>query len=114
MSVIITGTAYEIYWKQLIFEVLKKNEADESKAYALNWAGTKKSGYSFGYVQWDLASTNPTGRNLLLDILMKATDVNGNYLVADIDPQTQREDDTLIRKTRVREELLLILESIVL
>ena len=97
MSVIITGTPYQIQWKQLIFEVLKKNEANESQAYQLSFAGTNKSGYSFGYVQWDLASLNPVGRTLLSDILKNATDANGNYIVADNDPLTQRENDALVR-----------------
>ena len=47
------------------------------------------SGYSFGYVQWDLAK-NPTARTILQNILENATNAAGQYIVEDNNPQTGR------------------------
>jgi uncharacterized protein YukE len=75
-----TGTATQIYWKERMFPVLLFNEIGSQSAYALRWAGTAGSGYSFGYVQWDLA-TNATARTILRNILENATDAAGQYIV---------------------------------
>ena len=58
-----TGTADQQYWKRKIYEVFLLNELGPNPAYALRWAGTAGSGYSFGYVQWDLA-TNSAARTI--------------------------------------------------
>jgi len=52
-------------FKDLVRHMLIKNELGrlnkEGDAYKLSNAGTKKSGYSFGQPQWDLAN-NSGGR----------------------------------------------------
>ena len=90
-----TGTADQQYWKQKIYEVFLLNELGSNPAYALRWAGTAGSGYSFGYVQWDLA-TNSTARTILQNILENATHAAGQYIVEDNDPQTERANDNLV------------------
>src|SRR5262245_44753984 len=90
-----TGTADQQYWKQKIYGVFLLNELGPNPAYALRWAGTAGSGYSFGYVQWDLAK-NPTARTILGNILENATNATGQYIVQDNNLNTGRTNDTLI------------------
>lgn len=93
-----TGTADQITWKQKIHDVLVRNElgGNTNLAFALSFAGSR-SGYSFGYAQWDLA-TNSTVRNTtFLEILQNATDANGQFIIHDDDPTTGRTNDTLIQ-----------------
>ena len=93
--IIFTGTADQQYWKQKIYEVFLLNELGPNPAYALRWAGTAGSGYSFGYVQWDLAK-NPTARTILQNILENATNATEQYIVQDNNPNTERANDNLI------------------
>jgi Ca2+-binding RTX toxin-like protein len=92
-----TGTATEILWKNKFHNLFLLNELGSGlySAYELNYAGSK-SGYSFGYAQWDLAN-NGFGQNLFEDILLNAVDGNGNYIIDDGDPNTSRQNDLLVQ-----------------
>jgi len=92
-----TGTSYQIAWKQKIHDVLVLNElgGNTALAYVLSYAGSK-SGYSFGYAQWDIAK-NATAAGILKDILQNAKNADGQYIIADGDQNTGRADDTVIK-----------------
>src|SRR4030095_10576711 len=89
------GTDDQKYWKQKMYEVFLLNELGSKTAYTLSWAGTAGSGYSFGYVQWDLAK-NSTARTILRNILENATNAAGQYIIEDNDSETGRSNDSLI------------------
>ncbi len=62
-------------FKQKLFSLMKKNEG--TKVYELSWAGTASSGWSFGWVQFDLgagkAYVSTLARITLKDILINAS-----------------------------------------
>lgn len=66
-------------FKQKLFSLMKKNESD--KAYSLTWAGTAESGWSYGWVQFDLANGPDIGNDKFWDILQNAKDSNGNKII---------------------------------
>ena len=97
MSIIFTG---DIAFKNKLFNVLRKNESGSSRAlgsedtaYVLTAPGSSNSGWSFGYIQYDLSTGNADGIKLFTDILLNAVDTNGKYIVDDGDPTTDREHD---------------------
>ena len=69
-----------IGFKQNLLSLMKVNET-EAKAYTLTWAGTAASGWSYGWVQFDLASGPNIGRDKFENILKSATDSNGNKII---------------------------------
>jgi hypothetical protein len=105
-----TGTPDVIAFKEKFNRVLAANEIEGRSPYALYWAGTAKSGYSFGVPQWDLAQGKSTTNNRFLDILLNAKDSSGNYIVDDGNPNTGRGtaaniEDTLVRDLFARAKL---------
>jgi len=91
-----TGTAYQITWKQKMHSVFVLNELGPASPYVLSYAVLGKSGYSFGYPQWDVAN-NDAAVVILLDILQNATNASDQYIIQDGDPNTGRNDDALIQ-----------------
>lgn len=81
-------------FKQKLFSLMKKNET-ENKAYQLSYAGGN-SGYSYGWVQFDLASGPKIGKDKFATILKNATDSNGNKII----PSDQEE--TLFKAARTK------------
>ena len=67
-----------IGFKQTLFTVLKQNESD--KAYQLSKADGD-SGWSYGWLQFDLAKGPPIARNTFSDILRNAKDEQGNKII---------------------------------
>lgn len=96
-----TGTTAEIAFKQKLHRVLEKNELNGESAYALRWAGTANSGWSFGVPQWDLSVGSTFNSNLFLDILLNATDSAGNFVIDDGDAATARGTPANILDTAV-------------
>ncbi len=104
MSITFTGTPEIIRKKNLIHGPLFQNELSSilSSVYKLSHAGTGKSGYSFGFPQWDVLhptkvdETGRTDRDLLLDILRNAKDSSGNYIISDALDTTNRNQDEKI------------------
>ena len=102
MMVDFTGTAEEKAFKSKIHQMLLLNELGgvEARAYQLG-IGDGKSGYSFGFAQWDLVSNNQTAWGILHDILQNAIVWNDfsfehEYVIDDGDPNTDRSHDTTI------------------
>ena len=82
----------DVAFKTKLLQLLTTNETGGAKQiapYELSWAGTPKSGWSFGEVQYDLAQ-NETGRKTFVEVLLNAKDGGGNYIVADNDHGTER------------------------
>lgn len=72
-------------FKKKLHQVFLKNELGNKSPYSLCHAGADrpKSGFSFGYNQWDVAN-NETGFDLLADILTQARDDRGEaFLTGD-------------------------------
>src|SRR5262249_48342077 len=106
MMVDFTGTAEEKAFKNKIHQMLLLNELGgiEAKAYRLSLANSS-SGYSFGFVQWDLAKNNRMAWGILFDILQNATILNDfsfehEYIVDDNNSSTDRAHDTIIESLR--------------
>lgn len=86
-----TGTPDEIRLKGLLHDLFIQNELGGASPYALSFATTGKSGYSFGIPQYDL-SKNTDARDILRAILENATS-GGSFMVDDGNPATGRSDD---------------------
>src|SRR4029453_4670561 len=106
MMVNFTGTAEEKAFKSKIHQMLLLNELGgvEARAYQLG-IGDGKSGYSFGFAQWDLVTNNQTAWGILYDILQNATIWNEfsfeyEYVIDDNDPNTSRARDTIIESLK--------------
>ncbi|PKN20071.1 MAG: hypothetical protein CVU71_06860, partial [Deltaproteobacteria bacterium HGW-Deltaproteobacteria-6] len=68
--------------KKLLNDMYMANELKNGYgAYEISHAQKGNSGYSFGPVQWDLKK-NDAGRDIFIDILANATDVNGNKIIS--------------------------------
>lgn len=88
------GTADEVRAKSLFSDVLLLNEVGyqitesgettpgSTSPFRLEHAPGGESGYSFGFVQWDLAN-NIDGPDILRDILLKSEDTEGNLIFAE-------------------------------
>lgn len=92
-----TGTPSEVQFKQRLERMVEKNELSGRSPYALYWANTPSSGWSFGVFQYDIAGLS-SARTLILDILTNATSVTGSYIVDDGNPATSRTADTEIAR----------------
>jgi hypothetical protein len=82
-------------FKQTLFEAEKINEIGNRSclAYGLSWAGTKTSGWSYGWLQFDLSGKLEIGKNTLLDILKNAkwdSDGSGHKKGDNIIPDKKR------------------------
>src|SRR5262249_16043035 len=102
MMVDFTWTAEEKACKSKINQmlVLKEVGGVEANAYKLG-TGNRKSGYSFGFAQWDLVSNHAIAWGILYDILQNATILNDftfehDYVIDDGDPNTNRARDSII------------------
>ncbi|MCK9395813.1 MAG: hypothetical protein M0Q44_09510, partial [Methylobacter sp.] len=96
MSINFTG---DVTFKNKLFTLMGLNEASgktSNTPYVLSWANTANSGWSFGYIQYDLSTGNADGNDLFKDILRNAVDSAGNYIIDDGDPTTGRLDDKLV------------------
>jgi Ca2+-binding RTX toxin-like protein len=109
MSIIFTG---DITFKNKLFNVLRKNESgtkkalgSEDTAYVLTAPGSTNSGWTFGYIQYDLSTGNTDGIDLFKDILMNAVDTNGQYIIDDGDPTTDRAHDTKVKELLSKAQL---------
>jgi hypothetical protein len=71
--------------------------------YQLTWAPGARSGWSFGWMQFDLASGNSFGLNTFAKVLLEAKDASGNFTIDDGDPHTGRGTPTSIGDVRVRD-----------
>ena len=101
-----TGSPTDIFWKELFHKVFLRNElgseSNAETAFKMSWAETELSGWSFGYVQWDLGvkkdgkPTNQFGRDVFKDILLNAKDASNNYIVKDLNPFTGRANDSKV------------------
>src|SRR6266480_2567280 len=94
----ITWTGDTVF-KQKLFNVISKNEVggpNAAAAYQISFADRKSnSGWSFGWLQYDLSF----GRRVdtFKSILQDAKDANGNFIIDDGDPNTDRlHDNTVI------------------
>lgn len=80
----------DIVFKERLMRVIKKNELNGKSPYALYWAGTSQSGWSFGEVQYDLSGGLDTALELFAKVLLNAKDNVDKYLVDDDKPATGR------------------------
>ncbi len=96
MSINFTG---DVAFKNRLFTLMGLNEASgktSNTPYVLSWANTANSGWSFGYIQYDLSTGNADGNDLFKKILTNAVDSAGNYIIDDGDSTTGRPDDKLV------------------
>jgi len=88
--------------KEKILRVLQANEIGQvTDPSVLSRAPGATSGWTFGDVQFDLASNNTIGLNAFLRILLEATDSQGNFLIHDDDPTTGRGTITAVEDKKV-------------
>jgi hypothetical protein len=92
--------------KLKILHVLQANEIGKDvDPYVLSRSIGSNSGWSFGHVQFDLASNNTIGLNAFLKILLEATakDSQGQeqYIIQDNDPTTGRGTITGVEDKKV-------------
>ncbi|MFQ5772896.1 MAG: hypothetical protein ACE5GS_00110 [Kiloniellaceae bacterium] len=65
-----TTFAWRNRFQRLLHEVLVRNELRQpADAYRLSWAGTARSGYSYGYAQFDLAAGGARPRRAFFRVL---------------------------------------------
>lgn len=79
MTIVFSGTQESIRVKNLIHSAVALNEVGPSSPYQLAHAGTERSGFSFGYAQWDLAS-NAIGRGIFQQILEASQNLTGEQV----------------------------------
>lgn len=92
-----TGTPNEIQFKQRLERMVEKNELTGKSPYALQWAGTSASGWSFGVFQYDIAGL-PSAKSLIQNILKNATSISGSYILDDGNSATTRTSDTEVTR----------------
>jgi|WetSurMetagenome_2_1015567.scaffolds.fasta_scaffold09303_5 hypothetical protein len=71
MSIKFTGTREEIALKQEMFRALVANET-KGNHYKITWAGTPTSGWSYGWLQFDLAGGSDIGKTTFDEIIDQA------------------------------------------
>jgi hypothetical protein len=71
MSIKFTGTREEIALKQEMFQALVANET-KGNQYKITWAGTPTSGWSYGWLQFDLAGGADIGKKTFDKIIDRA------------------------------------------
>lgn len=99
MAINFTGN---VALKEKIFRVLKANELRAGQdPYILTPPPGGNSGWSYGWLQFDLASKNMIGCNAFVRILLEATDNAGNYIIDDGNPTTGRGSVTAVDDNEV-------------
>jgi len=89
------GACGNISFKMKLISLFTQNELGSTSPYALSWANTTTSGWSFGVVQYDISALQ-YARDLFKNILLNAKDASGNYIVEDTDSLTGRIDDAKV------------------
>jgi hypothetical protein len=81
-EVIMATPQYEGF-KQKLFEAEVINEINGRaySAYKLSWAKTTTSGWSYGWLQFDLGGPLEIGKTTFLSILKNAKDTNGTLII---------------------------------
>jgi Ca2+-binding RTX toxin-like protein len=73
-------------FQELVYEMLQKNELNGKSPYELLKPVPKThSTWTFGTPQFDVGSGNPKALNTFENILLNATDSNGNYIISPSD-----------------------------
>lgn len=97
--------------KKKIMRIMQIHELAPGLApYQLTWAPGTRRGWSFGWIQFDLASGDSFGLNTFAKVLLTAKDKAGNYIIDDGDPSTGRgtvatAEDTKVRDLSIRVQL---------